>query len=360
MKKIALWVLTLIISFGINAEPKKLLTNKNYLTGIWQGTGWMMKDNKKVDFFAASKVKYVAEKQIMVDESIGFTVDTIKNDTTIIYNPLTVFISDTVSKQIRAWIFAGEFPDVESVVKDSSSNILITTYKYNSTYYKSIDDCSVPNYRTVKYFTSKDDKNWIQNMEIKYSKSSKFSALPNLTKLDTNMVKIGFVSGNWFGTGSYNLNGKKNTFTMVEQVEPTNLGFLFKLEGKSMSIEKDTVAKSINSKILSNYYGVIFYNPSAKKYYTHYFYSDGRNTVASIAVNSKDKILQWEIPQGANKLTQKVDYKVKGQRTEQLYYTNPKTNTTEVYMDINMKQSSGVKSNTKSLVKPMPVPVEDK
>lgn len=361
MKKIAFWVLSLIIFVGAHAEPKKLLLNKNYLTGTWQGQGWLMKDNRKVDFMAASKVKFAAEKQILVDESLGFMVDTIKKDSTIIYNPLVVIQSDTITKKIRAWMYTEGLPGIEVVVKDSSANFLTFTYKSNNKFYKYTEDCIVPNFRTVKLYNSIDEKVWSQVMEIQYTKSSKFIGIPTMTKLDSNMSKINFATGNWFGTGNFYTNGKKNTFTMVEQVEPKNLGGLYKIEGKSMSIDKDTAAKSINSKILSNYYGILFYNISTKKYYVQYFYSDGRNTISPLNVNTKEKTIQWDVLQGTTKLTQKVDYKVSGQRNEQLLYVNPKTNANEIIMDITLKQSSGIKSGTnKGIIKPMPVPVPEK
>jgi hypothetical protein len=361
MKKLALWVLSLALIVGVHAEPKKLLLNKNYLTGIWQGQGWMLKDNKKIDFMAASKVKFTTEKQILIDESIGFILDTIRKDSTIIYNPLVVMQSDSISKRIKAWIYAEGLPGIEVMVKDSSENFLTLTYKSNNLFYKYTEDCTMPNFRTVKLYSSTDEKSWSQIMEIQYSKSSKFYGIPTVTKLDTNMAKINFVTGNWFGTGNYYVNGKKNTFTMVEQVEPKNLGGLYKIEGKSMSIDKDTASKSINSKILSNYYGVLFYNNSAKKYYIQYYYSDGRNTISTLAVNVKDKTVQWDVLQGTTKLTQKVDYKVSGQRNEQLFFANPKTNVNETIMDITLKHSSGMKPGANnSTVKPMPVTVPAK
>ncbi len=360
MKKITLLLVSFSLALNLCAEPKKLLLNKNFLTGTWQGQGWMLKDNKKVEFLAASKVKFAAEKQILVDERIGYIVDTIKKDTSVIYNPLVVMQSDSVNKKIQAWIYSEELPSVEISVRDSASNYLTISYQNNNLYYKYTEDCTVPNFRTVKFYSSKDQKTWIQYMEIQYSKSSKFVGIPNIVKLDTNMNKLGFVIGNWYGTGNYYANGKKNNFTMIEQIEPKNLGGIYKIEGKAMSIEKDTAAKSINSKILSNYYGILYYNAMAKKYYLHYIYSDGRSTISPLTVNLKEKTLQWDIQQESIKATQKADYKVKGQRSEQLISNNPKTNAAETIMEITMKHSSGIKSGSNSgLIKPMPVPVKE-
>jgi hypothetical protein len=294
--------------FSFATSSKNSLSDKSFMIGLWQGEGWINMGTGNINMYVSQKIKYALDKQLIIEEGVGFSIDTLKKDTTVVYNPFSIYYVDSISKKTKIWSYTEDNMVYETIVFDSIKKKLEMIFKDNNGYIKIIDDFSSENLWLETGLISQDGKNWTTFLELKMTKSSKISFIPPKTsKLDTSMAKVSYMLGNWWGNGSIYKDSKKNNITTIEQIETKNIGNIFKIESKSLELIKDTAAKSVQNKSVDNYYGVLYYNLSTKKYELKSFNINGKISLSNVTA-SKSKIITWNKEENANQYIYESDY----------------------------------------------------